>query len=387
MDIKGIVQKNKKKLLLIFLLLLMIGFLALFGDALQNRTDTAYCTSCHMMKPEFYTWQASSHNQVADCVTCHAPPGVLKKMKYRLFSLKEVYAAVTGNYGILIQATTPIPDSTCIQCHDMSKRQVTPSGDLIIPHDTHAKKEIGCTKCHTGIAHGNIAMKKITFQSDYSKWDETLGQKFMSDEKSIRPAMDTCMDCHKVRKAPLSCGACHETSMLPENHKDEVFKNGGHGKEAAKDIQNCDTCHSFMSTKKVEVTKANASKFQQFLTKGNGKPTFIKVSDYAKSNTFCKDCHGKMPPSHKTQLFEMNHGTYAEQDKERCFTCHENRVLGDSPVTKVSCGSCHPSTHAKSLWRENHLFPLPERPQVTETCFQCHTQRSCGNCHTSGKKK
>jgi nitrate/TMAO reductase-like tetraheme cytochrome c subunit len=378
--------KGNKKFWLLVLLFLIIGFAAFFGDTFVTATDTAYCTSCHEMKPELYTWQASSHSQVLQCVGCHAPPGTLKKMKYKLFSVKEWYASLTGNYGILIQATTPIPDQVCNQCHDMTKRTVTPSGDLIIPHTIHAEKSVSCTSCHSGIAHGNIAEKKVTFRTDYGKWDEATGKRFMSDESAVRPDMDTCMSCHKVRKAPLDCSACHSTSMIPEGHEDEVFKMGGHGRIESEELVNCDSCHSYMSTEKVEVTKESGSKYLQFLTKSDEKNTTISVRDYAKSNTFCMDCHKKMPPSHKVQFFEMNHGAYAAQDQELCFTCHDNQVLGDSPVAKLSCGSCHPSSHYKRPWQEKHPVPLPENPVITETCYSCHNQRLCARCHQSPEK-
>ena len=387
MNIKQVLIKHKIKFMLLILFTIAVALVSLFWGTLENKTDTAYCTSCHMMKPELYTWQASSHSQVTQCVTCHAPPGMLKKIKYQLFTVKEWYAAITGNYGILIQSTTPIPDATCNQCHDMKTRQVTPSGDLIIPHSRHAQAGIRCTECHTGVAHGNIAEKRVIFITDYGKWDEAMGQRFMSDAKGIRPDMDTCVNCHKVRKASLTCNACHKTSMLPDSHKSEEFKNGGHGGEAAKDIKYCDSCHSFMSTVKVEVSKGNSSAYLQYLAKDTAKEQTVKVGEYAKTNTYCKDCHGKMPASHKVELFEMNHGLLAAQNRDRCFTCHDNRVLGDSPVTKIACGNCHPSSHNKRSWKERHPIPLPVRPQVTGMCFTCHNERTCTNCHPQGKTK
>lgn len=378
--------RENKKLWVLVLLFLIIGFVAFFWDAFETRTDTAYCTSCHQMKPELYTWQASTHSQALECVGCHAPPGTLKKMKYKLFTVKEIYAALTGNYGILIQTTTPIPDQVCNQCHDMSKREATPSGDLIIPHAKHTEKDISCVSCHSGIAHGNIAEKRITFRSDYGKWDESLGKRFMDDVKNVRPDMDTCMECHKVRKAPLDCNACHTTSMIPEEHKEVEFQLK-HGKIDPEQIITCDSCHSYMSTEKVEVSTDNQSSYLKFLNKtGDGEAKIISVREYAKSNTFCKDCHGKMPPSHKTEYFEMYHGLYAELDIDKCFTCHDNRVLGDSPVTQITCGSCHPSTHTKRPWRDKHPVPLPEKPLVTEFCTTCHNPTRCGQCHSSLKK-
>jgi nitrate/TMAO reductase-like tetraheme cytochrome c subunit len=381
---------NKKAFFLVLLFLIVLTFILFWGSiekVFSKATDAAYCTSCHMMKPEQFTWQASSHSQV-QCIQCHAPPGVLKKAKYNLFTIKEWYAAFTGNYGILILQTEPIPDANCNQCHDMNSREVTPSGDLIIPHDKHASKDISCTSCHSGVAHGNIAKKKVTFRSDYNKWDDSMGRQFMSDIKNIRPNMDTCMQCHKVRNAPLNCSACHKTSMIPEDHKSEAFKQGRHGKTAVDQIQTCDSCHSYMSKEKVEVTQGNESKYQEFLNNDTGKKvTTISVTDYAKSNTFCKDCHAKRPSSHQQDLFLMKHGLIADQNEGKCFTCHDNRVLGDSPVTKISCGSCHPSTHSKRDWKKAHPVDLPEKPEVTDMCYVCHVERTCLQCHKATKKK
>lgn len=374
--------KINKKILLIILFIL-VGVVALFWGTFQKTSSSDYCSSCHMMKPEAYTWQASSHSQVA-CVSCHVEPGVMTKVKYKVFTVKEVIATLTGNYGITITSTTPISDATCTQCHDMNTRKVTPSGDLIIPHSKHTLLNVSCTQCHTGVAHGNIAKKRVTFRTDYEKWDESIGQSIMSDPKNLRPDMDVCMNCHKVRKAPLNCSACHTTSMTPSNHKEEAFKNGEHGAEAAKDILSCDSCHSYMSKKSVEVTKGSGSAFQQFLFNDKGKSSTISVSDYAKANTFCKDCHGKRPLSHD-ENFQENHGVLADKNKNSCLTCHDNQTKGDSPVTKVTCGSCHPSTHNRSNWRPGHPIELPANPKVTELCYTCHTQ-VCANCH-GGKKK
>ncbi|TGE34444.1 NapC/NirT family cytochrome c [Desulfosporosinus sp. Sb-LF] len=373
---------NKKFLLTI--LLILVGVVALFWGTFQKTSQTSYCSSCHMMKPEFYTLKASSHSQL-ECVACHVEPGILTKVKYKLVTVEELFASLTGNYGIAITSTTPIPDATCTQCHDMNTRKVTPSGDLIIPHSKHTQAGVSCTECHTGIAHGNIAEKRATFITDYGKWDESTGKSFMSDLNSIRPNMDVCLNCHKVRKEPLNCSACHTTSMKPSNHNDDAFKNGGHGELAKKDILNCDSCHSYMSKDPVEVSTGNGGAFQKFLAKDSGKTATISASDYAKANTFCKDCHSKKPPSH-TENWQETHGAIADQNKDKCFTCHDNTPRGNSPVTTITCASCHPSIHADVPWQQRHPIQLPDKPQVSEFCYTCHSQNTCGKCHSTGGK-
>ena len=374
--------RTKKKFLLVFLFILA-GVAALFWGTLEKTSSNDYCSSCHMMKPEFLTMKASSHSQLA-CVACHVEPGIMKKVEYKLVNIKEWISILTGDYGIVITSTTPIPDATCTQCHDMTTRKVTPSGDLIIPHSKHTQAGVSCTLCHTGIAHGNIVEKQATFRTDYGKWDDTIAKSIMSDVKNIRPDMDVCFSCHKLRNAPLNCSACHTSSMLPSNHKDEAFKNGAHGQLAAKDIKVCDACHSYMSTVPVVVSKGTNSAVEKFLSKDNAKSATMSASDYAKANTFCKACHGKRPPSHDAD-FMQNHGALAAQNKDRCFTCHENRPGGIAPVTKVACGSCHPSVHYKDNWKPSHPIELPANPKVTDFCYTCHT-KSCTKCHVQLKK-
>lgn len=382
MSLKQRFQQNKMKFLTI-LLLLVIGLIALFWGTFEKTSDTGYCASCHMMKPEYYTWQASSHSQV-ECVSCHEPPGTLKKVQYKLFALEELYHTISGTYGLQITTTDPIKDESCKQCHNMSTRKVSPSGDLIVPHDKHEQLGVSCVKCHTGVAHGNIAKKRATLRTDYSKWDLSMGKSFMQDEKNVRPDMETCMKCHQVRKATVECKSCHTTSMYPDTHKTDAFKNGNHGKLAAKDIAYCDSCHKYMSKEQVESTKESKA-YEKFLGKNTGKTQITTAASYAKTNTFCKDCHSKQPASHKEDLFLMNHGLMADQDKNRCFTCHDNRVMGDSPVTKIACGNCHQNMH-KREWRTGHPVDLPARPQVTQFCYTCHTESICSRCHSTGKK-
>ncbi|WML46921.1 NapC/NirT family cytochrome c [Neobacillus sp. PS3-34] len=50
-------------------LLTSVGFIGL-----ETTSNSKFCSSCHEMKPEYYTWKASTHSEV-DCVSCHIEPG------------------------------------------------------------------------------------------------------------------------------------------------------------------------------------------------------------------------------------------------------------------------------------------------------------------------
>ncbi|MFK9090214.1 cytochrome c3 family protein [Bacillus salipaludis] len=382
-------EEHKKELLapprfrykLIKIATLTLLFLALFSFAgffgLEATSSSKFCSSCHEMKPQYYTWKASSHSEV-DCVNCHIEPGAKNYAKAKGNGIVELYKKQTDIYIAPIKMPNLIPDEACESCHNMKNRDVTPSGDIIIPHNKHKTEGIKCVQCHSGTAHGKVSDRKVTYKSDYGKWNEKLGTSLMSNKKFTSPQMDTCMECHEVRKAPLECKACHETTMVPKNHKTEEFKTGGHGKIQPSELKKCEQCHSYMSSEGSDLFKEDPS-YTKFLKNENTDSNNVTVSQYAKTNTFCKDCHGQKPTSHKDASFMINHGGLAK-DKNLCFTCHDNRIVSDSPVTKVQCASCHPASH-KDSWKETHPVKLADNQKFNKTCLRCHVETTCTKCH------
>lgn len=372
-------QKITFKSVLLTLTSLFFLFIIYYGTMAQvSRPEL--CTICHMMKPEFYSWQASSHEKVP-CLSCHEARNTENQ-------LKTLYYAITNTYMAPIIMTTTIPDRKCESCHKVNKRKVTPSGDLIIPHAAHKAKNIACAKCHRGVAHAHISERKVTYKTDYSKWDSTLAKALMTDDQT-RTRMDTCMRCHEARKAPLDCKACHRTSMLPQTHKSKEFKYVNHGQMAAGDLKSCDKCHSFMSTEKYEGFQ-EVSAIDKFLQSSNksqkapdaqetNKVDITSARSYAKINTYCRACHRKRPPSHGENF--TKHSEYAKANRDKCMTCHDNRK-NDNSVVKVGCGTCHPALHAKSWqWKVSHPIKLVPGQEVVESCYRCHVKKRCGSCH------
>jgi nitrate/TMAO reductase-like tetraheme cytochrome c subunit len=360
--------------LLFLVILFSLGFVGL-----ETTSSSKFCASCHEMKPEVYTWKASTHSEV-DCVSCHIEPGVENLAKDKANGVVELYKKQTKTYTAPIRMPKEIPDSACERCHNMSTRTATPSGDLIIPHDKHKTEGIECIQCHSGVAHGKIADRKMTYQVDYDRWDDKVGHAAMKDQKFIKPDMDTCMECHKARKVTLECSACHKTGMVPESHKDQAFKLQNHGVQAAKDLKKCNDCHKDMSTEEIKGFEEipAAAKFLH-----NVKDTKPKVAqnDYAKQNTFCKDCHSIRPASHSSH-FLRDHGDLASKNKQKCLACH-NYEQSDGIETKmVSCASCHPSMHQNNKsWRKKHPVPVAPDQKVTQFCYTCHSEPTCSSCH------
>lgn len=365
--------------LLIFFLVLLFLF-SFVG--VETTSSSKFCSSCHEMKPEFYTWKASTHSEV-DCVSCHIQPGIENLVEAKVDGVKELYKTVTNSYVAPIIMPNQIPDEACETCHNMNTRNVTPTGDLIIPHDKHMDKAVTCVQCHSGVAHGKVATRKITYNTDYDRWDADLGRSIMSDIKFTKPTMDTCMDCHKARKITVECESCHTTGMLPQSHLEEDFKFKNHGREAKQDLRYCNSCHSYMSETIINGFDETPS-YTHYFRGGEPKDQTVSISTYAKENSFCKDCHSQKPESHKSG-FNSSHGKLAIEKQETCVICHDYQRSGNGAASNTACASCHPSSHSNNRWRTRHPVPLAENQKLTGSCYLCHSVNTCSSCHTNSK--
>lgn len=113
--------------------------------------DARTCINCHIMVPQFATWQRSSHARVAACNDCHVPhDSVLKKYAFKMrdglrhaamftFRLEPQVIRASAEAKHVIQGN-------CIQCHQQLLSFVSPS----------QLSERQCISCHREVPHGNV---------------------------------------------------------------------------------------------------------------------------------------------------------------------------------------------------------------------------------------
>ncbi|PGY15378.1 NapC/NirT family cytochrome c [Bacillus sp. AFS031507] len=357
-------------------LFFIVVFLSLGFTGLKATSSSEFCASCHEMKPEVYTWKASTHSEV-DCVNCHTDPGIKQIAKDKADGVIRNLRNEEDTTATIIRMPKEIADSACEKCHNISTREFSPSGDIVIPHQQHSDKKIKCTQCHSSVAHGKIADRNMTFKTDYKKWDSEVGTAAMADLKFTRPTMETCMDCHIARKITTECSSCHTTGMVPKSHKKADFKTKTHGLEARLELKDCNSCHKFMSTAKLEGYE-EASTIDKYL---NQSSTLTNKNEhtYAKENTFCQDCH-KVRPTIHTKTFIGSHGAQASKNEEKCYTCHDQNRTNTASNNTVNCSSCHQMKHLNN-WREGHPIPVRNTKKPEERCYTCHVKKTCTNCH------
>ncbi len=113
--------------------------------------DPAACANCHIMQPQFDSWQKASHHTVATCVDCHLPHSFVAKwlakgengfLHSKAFTLQDFHEP------IFIRARNQrILHENCMHCHEAAVH------DLLL---TAPAEEPGanCLHCHRSVGHG-----------------------------------------------------------------------------------------------------------------------------------------------------------------------------------------------------------------------------------------
>ncbi len=122
--------------------------------------DPKACVNCHIMAPQFATWNHSSHREVATCNDCHVPQDNFLKTYYfkgkdglnhaTLFTLRaERQVILIGDEGM------EVVKDNCVRCHsnllDQSKLVTQTKGNHQV-HNTERK----CWECHREVPHGRV---------------------------------------------------------------------------------------------------------------------------------------------------------------------------------------------------------------------------------------
>jgi len=84
-------KKHWIKALLITIILLVTAT----GTILKATSTPKFCSLCHEMAPEVFTWKVTTHSNFA-CVTCHIPPVPINLIMHKFSSITQLYEHLTG---------------------------------------------------------------------------------------------------------------------------------------------------------------------------------------------------------------------------------------------------------------------------------------------------
>ena len=111
--------------------------------------DPEVCVNCHIMQPQFDSWQKSSHHGVAVCVDCHLPHDFLGKYQAKAANGWSHSVAFTRqNFHEPIRITAKnaaILQESCIGCHAAMVHDLAGAA---------GSQALQCVHCHATVGHG-----------------------------------------------------------------------------------------------------------------------------------------------------------------------------------------------------------------------------------------
>ena len=128
------------------------GFTFLYAEGFSYMSDDPkVCVNCHIMQPQYDSWQKASHHAVAVCVDCHLPHDFFGKYLAKAdngwhhskgFTLQNFHEPI-----MIKEPNARILQDNCLACH----------GDLVhelVVGVNGQAEEVHCVHCHIGVGHG-----------------------------------------------------------------------------------------------------------------------------------------------------------------------------------------------------------------------------------------
>ena len=128
------------------------GFTFLYAQGFSYMSDDPkVCMNCHIMQPQYDSWQKASHHTVANCVSCHLPHGFIRKYLSKAengYHHSKAFTLQNFHEPIMIGAkASRILQENCVDCHrDLVHLQIARAAN---PDDA-----VRCVHCHRSVGHG-----------------------------------------------------------------------------------------------------------------------------------------------------------------------------------------------------------------------------------------
>lgn len=147
-----------------------LGFyiLKLSNAASYLSDDPKACVNCHVMTPQYITWNKSSHREVASCNDCHVPQDNVFN-QYYFKAMDGLYHSTIFTLRAepeVIKAREPsveVIQNNCIRCHDM--RVVDDKLKATVENHEFHRTDRTCWECHREVPHGRTkSLSSVGYQ-------------------------------------------------------------------------------------------------------------------------------------------------------------------------------------------------------------------------------
>lgn len=135
------------------------------------------CINCHVMNPQYATWQHSSHREVANCNDCHVPQNnVINKYYFKamdglrhstIFTLR-----IEPQVIYIKEAGKNVVQNNCIRCHTELLTDANVLASTRVFHTDRRSRQ--CLECHREVPHGRVNSLSSTPNAIVPKLDNPV---------------------------------------------------------------------------------------------------------------------------------------------------------------------------------------------------------------------
>ena len=121
--------------------------------------DPETCVNCHVMNPQYATWQHSSHGRVTNCNDCHVPHNNFVN-HYAFKAMDGVKHSFMFAWRLepqvieLSEGAVSVIEENCKRCHQHQVEMVSLSDS--------SKQGLQCWDCHRDVPHGTVRSLSAT---------------------------------------------------------------------------------------------------------------------------------------------------------------------------------------------------------------------------------
>ncbi len=140
-------------------LLFLVFYVGNATSYLSDKPET--CVNCHVMFPQYTSWQHSSHARVATCNDCHVPHNnIISKYMFKASDGLRHTAMFTLRLEPQVikikEAGREVVEENCERCHEhlLGYYHSTGSGR---EDESNEESEVMCWSCHKEVPHGKVS--------------------------------------------------------------------------------------------------------------------------------------------------------------------------------------------------------------------------------------
>ena len=116
--------------------------------------DPAACVNCHIMAPQYASWQKGSHGRVTTCNDCHVPQDVVRKYAFKAYDgTRHAFMFTFKMEPQVIRMHAPgvrVVRENCVRCHGEWMEETLAMGGM-----DHGEGR-QCWDCHREVPHGRV---------------------------------------------------------------------------------------------------------------------------------------------------------------------------------------------------------------------------------------